>query len=112
MGSDRPAAGQGEVLQEADRGGRGDRRPQPGQVPQGCWSSWGCRGKRRRQRAGNGNEEGSRQVCFPRSLNEQRTKNTGLSSTGQNNTNNSSQTIYFSFPTFSKFLLISGKDHI
>merc|ERR1711962_1739506 len=34
-GSDRPAAGQGEVLQEADRGGGGDRRPQPGQVPQG-----------------------------------------------------------------------------
>ena len=28
-------AEQGEVLQEADRGGRGDRRPQPGQVPQG-----------------------------------------------------------------------------
>merc|ERR1712051_717868 len=29
------AAEQGEELQEADRGGRGDRRPQPRQVPQG-----------------------------------------------------------------------------
>merc|ERR1712223_829341 len=65
---DRPAAGQGEVLQEADRGGRGDRRPQPGQVPQGGWSSWRRRSKRRCQRAGNGNEEGPRQVRLPRSL--------------------------------------------
>merc|ERR1711899_107076 len=53
---------------EADRGGRGDRRPQPGQVPQGGWSSWRRRSKRRCQRAGNGNEEGPRQVCLPRSL--------------------------------------------
>merc|ERR1719264_1236741 len=30
------AAEQGEELQEADRGGRGDRRPQPRQVPQGA----------------------------------------------------------------------------
>ena len=29
------AAGQDQDLQEADRGGRGDRRPQPGQVQEG-----------------------------------------------------------------------------
>merc|ERR1712223_1352100 len=70
-GSDRPAAGQGEVLQEADRGGRGDRRPQPGQVPQGGRSPWRRRSKRRCQRAGNGNEEGPCQVCLPWSLRSQ-----------------------------------------
>merc|ERR1712039_22913 len=67
-GSDRPAAGQGEVLQEADRGGRGDRRPQPGQVPQGGRSPRRRGSKRRCQRAGNGNEEGPCQVCLPWSL--------------------------------------------
>merc|ERR1712158_288918 len=32
-------------LQEADRGGRGDRRPQPGQVPQGPAGAGGDRGQ-------------------------------------------------------------------
>jgi hypothetical protein len=35
LGSYRPAAGQDQVLQEADRGGGGDRSPQPGQVSSG-----------------------------------------------------------------------------
>merc|ERR1712223_1755114 len=70
-GSYRPAAGQGEVLQEANRGGRGDRRPQPGQVPQGGRSPRRRRSKRRCQRAGNGNEEGTRQVCLSWSLRSQ-----------------------------------------
>merc|ERR1712223_2151829 len=70
-GSDRPAAGQGEVLQEADRGGRGDRRPQPGQVPQGGRSPRRRRSERRCQRAGNGNEEGPCQVRLPWSLRSQ-----------------------------------------
>jgi hypothetical protein len=30
LGSNRPAAGEDQVLQEADRGGGGDRSPQPG----------------------------------------------------------------------------------
>merc|ERR1712242_885 len=38
------AAGQDQDLQEADRGGRGDRRPQPGQVPQGSAGAGGDRG--------------------------------------------------------------------
>merc|ERR1711971_9470 len=35
-GPDRSAPGQDQVLQEADRGGRGDRGPQPGQVQAGA----------------------------------------------------------------------------
>jgi hypothetical protein len=35
LGSNRPAARQDQVLQEADRGGGGDRSPQPGQVSSG-----------------------------------------------------------------------------
>ena len=38
-GLDRPAAEQDQVVQEADRGGGGDRRPQPGQVPPGRFPS-------------------------------------------------------------------------
>merc|ERR1712109_153128 len=38
------AAGQDQDLQEANRGGRGDRRPQPGQVPQGSAGAGGDRG--------------------------------------------------------------------
>ena len=33
VGSYGPTAAEGEVLQEADRGSRGDRGAQPGQVP-------------------------------------------------------------------------------
>merc|ERR1712079_801756 len=40
------AAGQDQDLQEADRGGRGDRRPQPCQVPQGSAGAGGDRGPR------------------------------------------------------------------
>merc|ERR1712157_40424 len=47
---DRMSAGQqapdeAEDLQAADRGGRGDRRPQPGQVPQGPTGAGGDRGE-------------------------------------------------------------------
>jgi hypothetical protein len=35
LGSNRPAAGEDQVLQEADRGGGGDRSPQPRQVSSG-----------------------------------------------------------------------------
>merc|ERR1719479_627360 len=38
------AAAEDRNLQEADRGGRGDRRPQPGQVPQGPAGAGGDRG--------------------------------------------------------------------
>merc|ERR1712001_586929 len=38
------AAAEDQDLQEADRGGRGDRRPQPGQVPQGSAGAGGERG--------------------------------------------------------------------
>ena len=39
------AAGQDQDLQEADRGGRGDRRPQPGQVQEGPAGAGGGRGE-------------------------------------------------------------------
>merc|ERR1712045_279289 len=39
------AAGQDQDLQEADRGGRGDCRPQPGQVQEGPAGAGGDRGK-------------------------------------------------------------------
>merc|ERR1712107_99412 len=51
-GPDRPAAGQDQVLQEADRGGGGDRRPQPGQVQAGPEQRGRRRGPRSELRTG------------------------------------------------------------
>jgi hypothetical protein len=45
LGSNRPAAGEDQVLQEADRGGGGDRSPQPGQVSSGSHLNLGLRSK-------------------------------------------------------------------
>ena len=51
-GPDRPAAGQDQVVQEADRGGGGDRRPQPGQVQAGPEQRGRRRGPRSELRTG------------------------------------------------------------
>ena len=51
-GLDRPASGQDQVVQEADRGGGGDRRPQPGQVQAGPEQRGRRRGPRSELRTG------------------------------------------------------------
>ena len=54
---------QGQVVQEADRGGRGDRRPQPRQVQEGADRAGAGRGEGGPQRAVRGQVQGQGQVA-------------------------------------------------